>query len=60
MVTVADAGKCKMYMKNFGEFYNNQVETAGTIVLSRTDSISVEKLSAAVALLKEKNPKPSS
>ena len=56
MVTVADAGKCKMYMKNFGEFYNNQVETAGTIVLSRTDSISAEKLSAAVALLKEKNP----
>ena len=56
MVTVADAGKCKMYMKNFGEFYNNQVETAGTIVLSRTDSIPAEKLSAAVALLKEKNP----
>ena len=56
LVTVADAGKCKMYMKNFGEFYNNQVETAGTIVLSRTDSISAEKLSAAVALLKEKNP----
>ena len=56
LVTVADAGKCKMYMKNFGEFYNNQVETAGTIVLSRTDSIPAEKLSAAVALLKEKNP----
>ena len=56
MVTVADAGKCKMYMKNFGEFYNNQVETAGTIVLSRTDAISAEKLAAAVALLKEKNP----
>ena len=54
--TVADATKVKMYMKNFGEFYNNQVETAGTIVLSRTDSISAEKLSAAVALLKEKNP----
>ena len=56
MVTVADAGKCKMYMKNFGEFYNNQIESAGTIVLSRNDSIPAEKLSAAVALLKEKNP----
>ena len=56
MVTVADAGKCKMYMKNFGEFYNNQVETAGTIILSRTDGISEEKLAACVALLKEKNP----
>ena len=56
LVTVADAGKCKMYMKNFGEFYNNQVETAGTIVLSRTGSIAPEKLSAAVALLREKNP----
>ena len=55
-VTVADANKCKMYMKNFGEFYNNQVETAGTIILSRTDSIGEEKLQAAVALLKEKNP----
>ena len=56
LVTVADAGKCKMYMKNFGEFYNNQVESAGTIVLSRTGSIAPEKLSAAVALLREKNP----
>ena len=56
MVTVADAGKCKMYMKNFGEFYNNQVETAGTIVLSRTQTVAPEKLAAAVALLREKNP----
>ena len=56
LVTVADAGKCKMYMKNFGEFYNNQVETAGTIILSRTGSISEEKLNACVALLREKNP----
>ena len=56
MVTVADAGKCKMYMKNFGEFYNNQVESAGTIILSRTGSISEEKLDAAVKLLREKNP----
>ncbi len=55
MVTVADAGKCKMYMKNFGEFYNNQVETAGTIILSRTDSISEEKLHSCVELLREKN-----
>ena len=56
MVTVADANKCKMYMKNFGEFYNNQVETAGTIILSRTDSISEEKLHTCVQMLKEKNP----
>ena len=56
LVTVADAGKCKMYMKNFGEFYNNQVETAETIILSRTGSISEEKLNACVALLREKNP----
>ena len=56
LVTVADAGKCKMYMKNFGEFYNNQVETAGTIILSRTDSISEEKLHTCLELLKGKNP----
>ena len=56
MVTVADAGKCKMYMKNFGEFYNNQVETAGTVILSRTDSISEEKLHTCVDLIKGKNP----
>ena len=54
-VAVADATKCKVYMRNFGEFYNNQIETAATIVLSRTDSISQEKLDAAVALLREHN-----
>lgn len=54
-VAVADAGKVKTYMKNFGEFYNNQIETASTIILSRTDSISQEKLDAAVALLREHN-----
>ena len=55
-VTVADATKVKVYMKNFGEFYNNQIESAGTIVLSRTQKVSQEKLEAAVALLREKNP----
>lgn len=55
-VTVADAGKVKVYMKNFGEFYNNQIESAGTIILSRTQSVSAEKLEAGVALLREKNP----
>ena len=54
-VAVADAGKVKVYMKNFGEFYNNQIETASTIVLSRTDSIPQSKLDAAVALLREHN-----
>lgn len=54
-VTVADATKCKMYMKNFGEFYNNQIESAKTIVLSRTGNISDEKLDAALKLIKEKN-----
>ena len=54
-VTVADATKCKVYLKNFGEFYTNQVETASCIVLSRTSSISEEKLAAAVALLREHN-----
>ena len=54
-VAVADAGKCQVYMRNFGEFYNNQIETASTIVLSRTDSISQEKLDGAVALLREHN-----
>ena len=53
--TVADASKVKVYMKNFGEFYNNQVESAGTIILSRTQKLSQEKLEAAVALLREKN-----
>ncbi|MBQ1675531.1 MAG: GTP-binding protein [Oscillospiraceae bacterium] len=55
-VTVADAGKVKVYMKNFGEFYNNQIESAGTIILSRTQKLSQEKLEAAVAMLREKNP----
>ena len=54
-VAVVDAGKVKVYMKNFGEFYNNQVETAGTIILSRTDSIPQEKLDRAVAMLREHN-----
>ncbi len=55
-VTVADATKVKVYMKNFGEFYNNQIESAGTIVLSRTQKLSQEKLEAAAAMLREKNP----
>ena len=54
-VTVADAGKVKVYMKNFGEFYNNQIESAGTIILSRTQKLTQEKLEAAAALLREKN-----
>ena len=52
---VVDAGKVKVYMKNFGEFYNNQVETASTILLSRTDMIPQEKLDAAVAMLRAHN-----
>ena len=56
-VAVADASKVKVYMKNFGEFYNNQIETASTIVLSRTDSIPQAKLDAAVAMLREHNEK---
>ena len=55
LVTVADATKVKMYMKNFGEFYNNQVESAGTIILSRTQKMTQEKLDAAVAMIREKN-----
>jgi len=55
-VTVADATKVKVYMKNFGEFYNNQIESAGTIILSRTQKLTEEKLEAAVAMLREKNP----
>ena len=55
-VAVVDAGKVKVYMKNFGEFYNNQVETAATIILSRTDSIAQTKLDKAVELLREHNP----
>ena len=54
-VTVADATKVKVYMKNFGEFYNNQIETASTIILSRTDSIPQSKLDASVAMLREHN-----
>ncbi len=56
-VAVADAGKVKVYMKNFGEFYNNQIETASTIILSRTDSIPQAKLDAAVELLRQHNDK---
>jgi len=54
-VTVVDAAKCKMYMKNFGEFFNDQVESAGTIVLSHTGKLSEEKIATAVALLREHN-----
>lgn len=54
-VTVVDAAKCKMYMKNFGEFFNDQVESAGAIVLSHTGKLSEEKVAAAVALLREHN-----
>ena len=54
-VAVADAGKVKVYMKNFGEFYNNQIETANTIILSRTDSVPQAKLDASVALIREHN-----
>lgn len=58
-VTVVDGQKCRMYMKNFGEFFNNQVEHAGTIVISRTQKMTEEKLEACVKMLKEKNPKAS-
>ena len=54
-VAVADAGKVKVYMKNFGEFYNNQIETASTIILSRTDAIPQTKLDTAVRMLREHN-----
>ena len=56
-VTVADATKCKMQMKNFGEFYNNQVESANTIILSRTQGMKEEKLAQAVSMIQEKNAK---
>ena len=56
-VAVVDAGKVKVYMKNFGEFYNNQIETASTIILSRSDMVPAQKLDAAVAMLREHNPK---
>ena len=55
-VAVVDANKVKVYMKNFGEFYNNQVETAACIILSRTDSVPQKKLDTAVEMLKEHNP----
>ena len=54
-VAVVDASKVKVYMKNFGEFYNNQIETASTIILSRTDSVLQNKLDASVALIREHN-----
>jgi len=54
-VTVVDVNKCRMYMKNFGEFFNNQIENAGTIVLSRTDIADPKKVQAAVEMLREHN-----
>ena len=56
-ITVVDAQKCKMYMKNFGEFFNNQIESAGMIVLSRTDVANADKVAQAVEMIREKNPK---
>lgn len=56
-ITVADATKCKIYMKNFGEFFNNQIEHADIIVLSRTQNMKQEKLEASVKLLQEQNEK---
>ena len=56
-VTVVDVSKCRMYMKNFGEFFNNQIEHAGTIILSRTDIADPKKVQAAVALLRQHNEK---
>ena len=53
--TVVDANKCKMYMKNFGEFFNDQIENAGTIILSHTDSIKPDKLELCVKLVREHN-----
>ena len=55
--TVVDAQKCKMYMKNFGEFFNNQIENAGTVILSRSQKLSEDKLEAVVAMIKELNEK---
>ncbi len=54
--TVADATKCRVYIKNFGEFYNDQIKNAGTIILSRTNDMPPEKLDAATALLRSQNP----
>ena len=56
-VTIVDAAKCKMYMKNFGEFFNNQIENGGTIVLSRTDIVDPDKVLRDVDLIREKNPR---
>ncbi len=56
-VAVVDASKCKMYIKNFGEFFLNQIEHAGTIILSRTDKLNEEKLAACVAMIREHNEK---
>ena len=55
--TVVDAKKCKMYMRNFGEFFNNQIENAGSVVLSRTDITAMDKVNQAVEMIREKNPK---
>lgn len=56
LTTVADASKIKMYMKNFGEFYNNQIESAATVILSRTQKLSEEKQMKAAEMIREKNP----
>ena len=56
-VTIVDAAKCKMYMKNFGEFFNNQIENAGTVILSRTDITDTAKIQKDVEMIREKNPK---
>ena len=58
-VAVVDAKKCKTYLKNFGEFFENQIEHAGTIILSRTGEMSEEKINACVALIREHNAKAS-
>ncbi|MDD7403047.1 MAG: GTP-binding protein [Butyribacter sp.] len=57
--TVVDASKCKMYMKNYGEFYNNQIEYAGTVILSRTQNVSAEKLDTCLKMIREKNDEAS-
>ena len=54
-VAVVDAGKVKVYMKNFGEFYNNQIETASTVILSRTDTVSQQKLDTAISMIRQLN-----
>ena len=57
--TVVDASKCKMYMKNYGEFYNNLIEYAGTVILSRTQNVSADKLDACLKMIREKNEEAS-